>query len=234
MAQTSLIPKPPPKKEWTRGFSKPGIAAKGGHNRRSYTGNLPPDLKRLRTEKIIALKINGWSHQQIATELNCSTDTIRRSINKARQEGLIEKLGLRLVKELVPAALAVVQQHLAEGSLKAAELVFKNFGKQQELKERRELAEDMARSAAPPPEDTLETFYQRYLEQQASSAVDADVVEESDDHEANSQAGADASGAAGHGDDRDEGAEEASPTDRTSPSEDRPQADETLPPDSPA
>lgn len=152
-------------------FTKATAAAanakrKPGSNDKKLVG----DLRDLRIQQVLDMRLRGMGVADIAKEFNCHPDTIRDDIYKARQTGLITKYRHQLMKRLVPKAFGVIEHHLAKNNLKAAEQVMALFRSESDRQHEKEVAKESA-------EESLSDWWQRRKEQLVGSGLPLEAPE---------------------------------------------------------
>jgi len=73
-------------------------------------------------------QVLGMTIDEMASKYRLTPGEVSQSLSNADKSGVLEKIEEGVFRDLMPKALAVIEQHLNEGSLKAAELTMALFG----------------------------------------------------------------------------------------------------------
>jgi transposase len=160
VAQSKLITQDP-KQRWAP-------AKRKGTNR---TVQQNPKIRRARAAQVVAHRVGGWTYGEIAEELRISVDTVKRDIEFADENGLIEEFEQEVMQKLAPKALQVLVRHMEHGNpmndsdLNAAKSVFNYMKTKSNQKATKELK---ARTA----QDELNDYFAQINQ----DAVTAEII----------------------------------------------------------
>lgn len=80
----------------------------------SPTRVLDPHIKRIRAQRIVKRKLDGYSTQQLADEFGVQPITIQREFKYAKEIGLLDTVERQVLQDLAPLAINVYRKKLLE------------------------------------------------------------------------------------------------------------------------
>lgn len=144
-----------------------------------------PDARRLAATQVMVRRLNGESVQDIADSLGVHRSTVHERIKEARRDGVPSVARAIFISDMLPSAMAVIEEALAGTDMKLALSAAK-------------MVIDGLDAIKPPPgstgagEETFELFRERFIVRRPiAGAIDGETVE----------AGASQTGAQAGGDD---------------------------------
>lgn len=107
-----------------------------------------PEVKRVRAMGMFELKVKGWTHEEIAAEYRCSTDTVARLLDWAAREGQILKHEEAILDRLMPKAIAVYEKALDNNDVFVAKDLMATLSRLSErIDKRQEHVEELSLAA---------------------------------------------------------------------------------------
>jgi hypothetical protein len=102
-----------------------------------------PQLYEARAMQILSLKVqHGYTHKQIAAQMNISVDTVERSLTWAARQGLTKQYENAIIERLVPKAVSIYEQQLDKGDPFVAKDIIDKLFKLGERFDRREATQE--------------------------------------------------------------------------------------------
>lgn len=96
------------------------------------------DIKRIRATEMVALRVAGMTLEDIGKQYNCDPRTVKRYLEWAGKNGIIQSAETRILDELVPLAINTYKTALLNGDTFAAKHIIDKLGEMAERAEKRQ------------------------------------------------------------------------------------------------